>query len=104
MGRWYVTGYNNVRSQTDGDPDITASGRRIVMATTIAIDPTYWPRAISEKWWFYIEGIGLVRADDTGLKVTGRYRADVAVSSPHAARAITGMRDVWFVGPRDWRD
>lgn len=72
------------------------------MAMSCAIDPAYWPEAIRDHWYFYVEGIGLVRADDTGSKVKGRNRMDIAVGTKQAAFDITGYRRVWLVGPRQW--
>ena len=97
IGEFKCTGYNNVPEQCDNSPDITASGRRITMGYSIALDPAYWMQAVREGWKFYIEGIGVVRADDTGSKILGKFRCDVAVATRKQARAITGKRKVWLL-------
>lgn len=99
VGSFKCTGYNNVVGQCDSTPDITATGRRIVMGYSIALDPKYWRRAIREGWIFYIEGVGDCRADDTGSKIIGRFRMDIAVATQRQAKAITGYRRVWIKSP-----
>jgi 3D (Asp-Asp-Asp) domain-containing protein len=99
IGQFKCTGYNNVSSQCDSTPDITATGRRIVMGYSGALDPKYWRRALREGWIFSVEGIGDVRADDTGSKIIGRLRMDIAVATKQQARAITGYRRVYLKRP-----
>lgn len=100
LGRWYGTAYNNVPEQTDDTPDITASGRRIVLGYSIAVDPAYWRTAIKEGWLFWIEGIGICRADDTGSKIKGQHRFDLAVATKSMAYTVTGYRQVWLLKPK----
>ena len=102
LGRWYGTAYNNVPEQTDDTPDITASGRRIVLGYSIAVDPTYWRTAIKEGWLFWIEGIGICRADDTGSKIR---RAQVRfIAATKSMAYLSPDRQVWLLRPKSTRE
>jgi 3D (Asp-Asp-Asp) domain-containing protein len=94
LGEWRGTVYNPVPWQTDDTPSETASGRIIVPGFTIAVDRNHWKLGTL----FYIEGIGVVRADDTGSKVKGRNRFDWLVGSvPWAREMGVFYRRVWLV-------
>lgn len=59
-----------------------------------AIDRRYW----SFGTLFYVSGIGLVEADDTGSKVLGRNRMDICVGDYAFARSLgRWYADVWLV-------
>jgi len=75
LGVWEGTSYNPVEEQCDPWPWMTASGALVVPGYTIAVDPEYWDLGTK----FYIEGIGVVKATDTGGKVKGRNRFDFLV-------------------------
>lgn len=99
IGKFKCTGYNNTVGQCDSTPDITATGRRIVMGYSIALDPKYWRRALHEGWIFYVEGVGDCRADDTGSKIIGKYRMDIAVATVKQAGTVSGYRRVYLKRP-----
>ena len=88
-----MTAYNPMPSQTDSTPFITATGE-IVHPLYIAVDPAYHKLGT----WFYIEGIGLAKAYDTGSKIKGPYRADITFMSIEFARKWgIQYRRVWRV-------
>jgi 3D (Asp-Asp-Asp) domain-containing protein len=62
------------------------------------MDDRYWREAIRDGWQFYIEEIGIVRADDTGAAVNGYNRFDLGVSSRESALDMGSWQaKVWLV-------
>lgn len=70
--------------QCQGDPRVTASGRRVSPGYTVAVDSKYWKFGTR----FYIEGFGEVVAEDTGSKVRGRNRIDICVEDIGFAKKL----------------
>lgn len=64
-----------------GCTGITASGNPARPGVTIAVDPRYWRMGTV----FYVEGLGVVVAEDTGGGIRGRDRIDVCVATTHEA-------------------
>lgn len=94
VGIWEGTVYNPVPEQTDSTPHITASNQLIQPGYTIAIDRKYW--SFGQR--FYIEGIGIVEAQDTGSKVNNRNRFDWLVGDYDFAMELGRFqRRVWLI-------
>lgn len=77
VGVWEGTAYTATREETDRDPEHTAAMTKVAPGYTIAVDPTSWPLGTM----FYIEGLGVVCAEDTGSKVMGPRRFDYLVAN-----------------------
>lgn len=84
LGVWEGTVYTATPEETDSEPSISASGKLVAPGYTIAVDPKHWKLGTK----FYIEGIGVVQAEDTGSKVKGRNRFDLLVSDKNFARKL----------------
>lgn len=94
VGVWHGTAYNPVPEQTDPWPHITANGRPIRPGYTIAIDRKHW--AFGQR--FYIEGIGIVEAQDIGSKVNGPERFDWLIGDyDFAIQMGRFYRNVWLI-------
>lgn len=94
VGVWEGTAYNAVPEQTDSDPTHTASSTKVAPGYTIAVDPSHWPFGTQ----FYIDGIGLVCAEDSGGKVKGPNRFDYLVSDRDFALALGRWKaKVWAI-------
>ncbi len=92
LGLWEGTVYTATPEETDSEPNISASGKVVAPGYTIAVDPAYWKLGTK----FYIEGIGVVMAEDTGSKVKGRNRFDLLVSDKKFARTLGRFKaKVW---------
>jgi len=92
LGVWEGTVYTATTEETDNEPSISASGKLVAPGYTIAVDPQYWKLGTK----FYIEGIGVVQAEDTGSKVKGRNRFDLLVSDKSFARKLGRFKaNVW---------
>ncbi|MDF2534285.1 MAG: hypothetical protein K0R18_442 [Bacillales bacterium] len=59
----------------------TASGAKAQPGVTIAVDTRYWELGTK----FYVEGFGVVIAQDTGGAIKGKYRVDICVSTTQEA-------------------
>lgn len=95
LGEWKITYYTATPEECDSNPSITASGEKVKPGFTIAVDPKYW-KIGKDGDWFVIEGIGIVRAEDTGSKVKGKNRADILVADKNLARMLSGKKlKVW---------
>lgn len=93
-GVFECTFYNPVREQCDETSHITATGKRVSPGYTAAVDPKYWKFGTR----FYIEGFGIVRAEDTGSKVKGANRIDICLSDAGFARQLGRRRArVWVL-------
>jgi 3D (Asp-Asp-Asp) domain-containing protein len=97
LGNFYCTGYQAVVAQCDANPEETASGRRIVVGKTIAVDPRYWGHLLRQGAHVYVEGYGEGTIDDTGSKIKGRERADLSVGSRAMADRMTGRHRIWLI-------
>lgn len=92
LGVWEGTVYTATPEETDNEPSISASGKLVAPGYTIAVDPKYWKLGTK----FYIEGIGVVQAEDTGSKIKGRNRFDLLVSDKAFARKMGRFKaNVW---------
>lgn len=94
IGEFKGTAYTPSKSECGNSKGITYSGKPIVPGTTVAVDTRYWPIGTV----FYIKGIGYVTAMDTGSKIKGKYRFDIAVFDKDFAKLL-GSRywDVYLV-------
>ncbi len=94
LGEFKGTAYTPSRKECGNDKGITYSGKPIVPGTTVAVDTRYWPIGTV----FYIKGIGYVTAMDTGNKIKGKNRFDIAVFDRDFAKLL-GSRywDVYLV-------
>lgn len=94
LGRFKITAYTPSPSECGNNKGLTASGHPIIPGMSVAVDKKYWPLGTI----FYIKGIGYVIAMDTGGKVKGRNRFDLAVFDKKFAYAI-GCRywDVYLI-------
>lgn len=98
LGVWHGSAYTGSVAECDSTPNITASGRKLLPGVSIAVDDRYWLRAIREGWTFYIEGVGFVRADDTGSKIRGYDRFDLSVSNRRIAFSLGRWKArVWLI-------
>lgn len=59
----------------------TASGTVPTPGKTVAVDTDYWPLGTK----FYVEGFGVVVAEDTGGAINGKYRFDLCVATTKEA-------------------
>lgn len=71
-------------SRCPGCSGLTASGERATPHLTIAVDTRYWKLGTK----FYIEGFGVVVAQDTGGAIKGRDKVDICVYSVAEARKL----------------
>lgn len=87
VGKWHLTAYSPT-----GNP--TASGARMTPYVSLSIDNSKWKFGTK----FYIEGLGVYTAQDTGGAINGTRRGDVAVSNDREAR-IFGVqyRNVYVI-------
>lgn len=60
-----------------GCTGITASGAKATPGVTIAVDSRYWKLGTR----FYVEGFGILIAQDTGGAIKGKNRVDICVST-----------------------
>ncbi len=94
VGEWLGTAYTPSVEECGNDLGITASGKYIVPGYTIAVDPNYWN--FGQK--FYIEGIGIVEAMDTGSAIKGRERFDIGLfDRPTAFKFGRRTLRVWLL-------
>jgi len=94
LGRFECTAYNPTVAQCDANPLISASGRHVSPGYTAAVDRRFWKFGTV----FYVSGMGLVEAEDTGSKVLGRNRLDICVGDYAFARRLgRWYADVWLV-------
>lgn len=75
---------------------ITYTGTKVQEGRTAAVDPQVIPLG----WWFYIEGVGLRRAEDIGSAVKGK-KIDLYVDSAEDADRFGLKRGytVYVIGP-----
>lgn len=67
--------------QCKGCSGITKSGAKATPGVTIAVDTRYWKLGTK----FYVEGFGVLIAQDTGGAIKGKNRVDICVSSKQEA-------------------
>lgn len=75
IGEFEGTAYTPSVEECSNNLGYTASGKPIIAGVSIAVDNDYWKFGTK----FYIEGLGVVVAMDTGSMVKGKYRFDYAV-------------------------
>lgn len=96
-----VTAYDagiNSTGKTEEHPQygITFTGTTVKEGHTAAVDPNVIPLG----WWFYIEGIGLRRAEDIGSAIKGK-SVDIYMESEDKANQFGRQRGhtIYIVGP-----
>lgn len=93
----YDAGFNSTGKTKDHPAyGITHTGSVVKEGRTAAVDPEVIPLG----WWFYIEGIGFRRAEDTGSAVKGK-KIDLYMDSEEEANQF-GMKKgytVYVIGP-----
>jgi len=57
---------------------------------TVAVDPHYWPMGTK----FYIEGFGIVVAEDKGGAIKGKYRFDLCVGGTESEANDLGYKNL----------
>jgi 3D (Asp-Asp-Asp) domain-containing protein len=92
-GEWLGTSYTPRKEECGNDKGITASGKPVIAGYTIAIDPKYW--SFGTK--FYIEGVGIVEAWDTGSAIKGRNRFDLCMFNLDYAKQGSFKAKVWRI-------
>lgn len=94
VGEWLGTAYTPSVEECGNEKGITSSGKPIIPGYSIAVDTRFWN--YGQK--FYIEGIGMVEAMDTGSAIRGRERFDLALFDRDAAFRF-GKRKckVWLI-------
>lgn len=93
-GVWTMTVYTASVEECGSDKGITASGRPVVPGYSIAIDNHYWKFGTK----FYIEGIGIVEANDTGGAIKGKNRLDLCIMNKDLAPAFGRSQvKVWLI-------
>jgi 3D (Asp-Asp-Asp) domain-containing protein len=98
MGVFKTTGYNFVKGQCPNNLGITFSGRKGILGLSCAVDPAvFGHQSIRRGDYLYVDGIGLVRIDDTGNLVRGKH-LDIACGDERIADVINGHRRVWMIG------
>jgi len=94
LGQWFVTFYTICPAECGNSRGITSSGERAIPGYTAAIDSSYW----GYNMLLYVDGYGVIKTNDTGNKVKGKYRIDICVANKTVAYQIgEGMRKVWLV-------
>ncbi|MGE4284685.1 MAG: 3D domain-containing protein [Clostridia bacterium] len=94
VGEWLGTAYTPSVEECGNDRGITSSGNAIIPGYSIAVDKNYW----NYGQRFYIQGIGIVEAMDTGGAITGRERFDFAMFDKEAAlRFGERKKKVWLI-------
>lgn len=98
LGMWKTTYYSPTKEECGNTNGIGASGKTVVPGLSCAIDPKYWKFGTM----FYVEGFGIVRADDTGSAIKGRERMDLCVLNNDIANQL-GVRKqrVWLVKEKE---
>lgn len=87
VGKWKLTAYAPTGNRT-------SSGAPMIPGHSLAIDNGIWKFGTK----FYIEGLGVYTAQDTGGAIRGSNRADVAVNSDTAGDKFgIQYRDVWVL-------
>ncbi|WHH57438.1 3D domain-containing protein [Petroclostridium sp. X23] len=94
VGEWLGTAYTPSAEECGNDRGITSSGQAIVPGYSIAVDTDYW----NYGQRFYIQGVGMVEAMDTGSAIDGKARFDLAMFDKQAALRF-GQRKmkVWMI-------
>jgi 3D (Asp-Asp-Asp) domain-containing protein len=97
VGDWKVTYYTPSKKECGNTEGIGASGKQVIPGYSIAIDPKYWKYGTM----FYVEGLGIVRADDAGSAIKGKNRLDYCIlNSEIADRLGAETRKVWLLKER----
>lgn len=94
LGKWKITAYTSSPSENGGS-NLTATGKRLAGNewSIIAIDPSYWRYGTK----FYIEGVGVVTAEDCGGAIKSANRADLLVPIGQADSWGIQYRNVYLV-------
>jgi 3D (Asp-Asp-Asp) domain-containing protein len=93
LGQFKITYYNAISAQTDSNPSTMANGKIVAPGFSAAVDPVYWKLGTK----FYVEGWGVVEAEDTGSAVKGRNRMDILVNDKKWANLMgRHNRNVWL--------
>ena len=94
LGIWKITWYTPSDDKCSNNDGITASSQPVNPGYDIAVDCSYW--GFGTK--FYVEGWGLVHAEDTGNDIKGPDQADICILNKDMAKKL-GMqhRRVWLV-------
>ncbi len=94
LGKWKITAYTSSPSENGGST-LTATGKRLAGNewSIIAIDPSYWRYGTK----FYIEGVGVVTAEDCGGAIKSANRADLLVPIGQADSWGVQYRNVYLV-------
>lgn len=94
LGKWKITAYTSSPSENGGST-LTATGKRLAGNewSIIAIDPSYWRYGTK----FYIEGVGVVTAEDCGGAIKSANRADLLVPIGQADSWGIQYRNVYLV-------
>ncbi|GIQ67266.1 DUF348 domain-containing protein [Xylanibacillus composti] len=84
------------KSEEHPNYGITYTGTTVSEGRTAAVDPDVIPLG----WWFYIEGFGFRKAEDTGSAIKGN-KVDVYVESEAEANAFGRKKGhtVYIIGP-----
>lgn len=93
----YDAGFNST-GKTEDHPayGVTYTGSIVQEGRTAAVDPEVIPLG----WWFYIEGVGFRRAEDTGSAIKGN-KIDIYMESEQQANRFGRKRGytVYVIGP-----
>lgn len=94
LGKWKITAYTSSPSENGGS-NLTATGKRLAGNewSIIAIDPSYWRYGTK----FYIEGVGVVTAEDCGGAIKSANRADLLVPYGQANSWGIQYRNVYLI-------
>ncbi|MCG8499999.1 MAG: 3D domain-containing protein [Firmicutes bacterium] len=94
VGEWVGTAYTPSVEECGNDKGITSSGKPIIPGYSVAVDTDFWD--YGQK--FYIEGVGMVEAMDTGSAIKGEQRFDLALFDRQTALQFGRKKlKVWLI-------